>query len=244
MELENELSNNKEKQNELNNNKEIQNEQKNFINNTMSSIINTSIDIGLRAILPDLIENQIIEIKNALLENGLKSGIDTAVNSAINFGKSIQGIFTGNFENIEQINNAISKGGIIDSMSNIIDFATDKAYNLNIINKTVTTLIKQGKNLILDNISNNIKKELNNQSNYIENLKDYVDSWKEHYNNKDFDGMEKAYDKIKKQIEKIVPIENLIKETREIETLHNFIKNNNQNFNISEQEMETIKYLN
>ena len=49
--------------------------------------INNAIDIGLKTLLPDLIENQVIDIKNSLMENGLKAGIETAVDSAINFGK-------------------------------------------------------------------------------------------------------------------------------------------------------------
>ena len=55
--------------------------------------------------------------------------------------------------------------------------------------------------------------------------------------------MEEEYNSIKQQMEMLIPIENLIKEVREIETLHNLIKNNNQNFNISAQEMELIKKL-
>ena len=236
MELENEI--------EKNNKIEIGKEQNNFLNNSISKIINNTIDIGLRTILPDLIENQIIDIKNALLENGLKGGIDEAIKAAIDFGKSAQGIFTGNFENIQQINYAISKGGIIDTVSNLIDFAADKAYKSNLINKTINTIIKQGKDILLDNITNNIEKELNEQSNYIKKLEGNIQNWRESYNEKDFTKMEKNYNNIKEQYDKIIPIENLIKEVREIETLHNLIKNNNQNFNISSQEMELIKKLN
>ena len=36
-------------------------------------------DYGLKKILPDFIEDQVIEIKDALLNNGIKDGISTAV---------------------------------------------------------------------------------------------------------------------------------------------------------------------
>lgn len=229
---------------EKNNNIKIENKQNNFINNSISKIINNAIDIGLRAILPDFIENEIIDIKDALLENGLKGGIKEAINSAIDFGKSAQGIITGNFENINQINYAISNGGIIDKVSNIIDFATDKAYNSNIINKTVNTLIKEGKNIILDNITNNIKKELEQQSNYFNKLNENIEGWKNNYNNKNFEEMEKSYKKIMANLEQVIPIEKIIKEAREIETLHNLIKNNGNDFNISPQELELVNKLN
>ena len=233
-----------ELENNLENNLEIKNEQNNFIKNSISNIINNAIDIGIRAILPDLIEDQVINIKNSLLENGLKAGIETATNSVIDFGKSIKGIFTGEFENIKQINYAISNGGIIDTVSDLIDFAADKAYNLSFINNTIKTAIKEGKNIILDNVSNNIEKEITSQTNLLNTVQEHVDNWKNYYSNKDFNNMEKEVNYISSQKDKIVPIENLIKEINEIETLHNLIKNNNQNFDISEQEIEAIKRLN
>ena len=67
-------TNNKEKQNNLeNNNVELLVEQEvtaenqnNFLQTTLGKTINTAIDIGLRAILPDMIEEQVIDIKNVL----------------------------------------------------------------------------------------------------------------------------------------------------------------------------------
>ena len=54
---------------ELTNNFKISNigkEQGQFMNNMMNSVMNTALDIGLRALLPDLIEQQVIDIKNSL----------------------------------------------------------------------------------------------------------------------------------------------------------------------------------
>ena len=41
----------------------------------------------------------------------------------------------------------------------------------------------------------------------------------------------------------IIPIENIIKETREVEVLHNLIKNNGQNFEITNIEKELAEKL-
>jgi hypothetical protein len=49
--------------------------------------------------------------------------------------------------------------------------------------------------------------------------------------------MEKEYKKIEKQIKNIIPIENTINKTRFIENLHNLIKNNGKNFDLSEEEI-------
>lgn len=228
---------------EINNRLNIENEKNNFFNNTFGKTINYAIDIGLRAILPDLIENQVIDIKNSLLNNGLKTGIDTAIDSAVNFGKSTAGIFTGNFENIEQVKIAIGNGGIIDSISDVLDNVINSAYKKGYINRDIKNVIKNGKNVLLNNVSNNIKKELDEQVEYVKKLESEVSEWKEFYNNKDFDGMEKAYKRIEKQYEKIVPLENLINETKQVKVLHELIKNNGKNFNIVEDEKRLAKNL-
>ena len=227
--------------NEINNNINV--EKNNFLNSVLGKTINKAIDIGLRAILPDLIENQVIDIKNALLQNGLKSGIDTAVNSAINLGKSAVGIVTGNFENMDQVRMAVGNGGIVDTVSNVLDKAINNTYKKGYIDKTVTSIIKNGKNVLLNNISNNIKSELDQQTNSVEKLEKYINNWKEYYNKEDFEGMTKEYNKIKTQLNKVVPLENILKETRKVETLHELIKNNGQNFNITELEKNAIENL-
>ena len=85
---------------DINNNIELEKEQKNFLDTTLGKTINSAIDIGIRAVLPDFLDEQIVNIKNNLLEYGLKEGISKTIEDAINLGKSTIGIFTGNFENM------------------------------------------------------------------------------------------------------------------------------------------------
>ena len=118
---------NLEKNNQLEKNNNIVNEktQKCFLETTLGKTINTAVDIGIRAILPDFIENQIINIKDNLLNYGLKDGITKTIDDAIDLGKSAIGIFTGNFENVSQMQSAIQSGGLIDGMSSLIDNVVD-----------------------------------------------------------------------------------------------------------------------
>ena len=53
--------------------------------------------------------------------------------------------------------------------------------------------------------------------------------------------MNKIYEKIEKNINKIVPLENLIKDIRKIENIHNFIKNRGNNIEITELEKDLIE---
>ena len=227
-------------ENKLDNNIDIPNKQNEFLNSTIYKVVNMGINMGLKILLPDLIENQIISIKDTLIENGLKEGLKKVINEAINIGKGFNGIIKGDFENIEQINMAISSGGMIDTISELIDFSINKVNSKNIINKNILSLIKNGKNIILDNVRNKIKEELKNQNNYFNILNNSVKKWKENYKSKNFYGMEKEYNIMLKNLDKIIPIENTIKEIRKIEILHNLIKNKGENFNISDQELDFI----
>ena len=235
-----------EKENNIEIEKSLINEQtqKNFLETTLGKTINTAIDIGIRAILPDYVENQVINIKDNLLEYGLKDGIKRTIDDSINIGKSAIGLFTGNFENINQMQYAIQSGGLIDGMSGLIDVVVDKVKKAGLINSNIARTIKQGKNIILNNIENNITDTFKKQNMSIENTDKYINNWKEYFNNKNFNGMEREYKKIEKQLKNIAPIEKTINEARKIEMLHNLIKNNGQNFELTQEQIELVEKFN
>lgn len=237
------MENNIQNEIDLKNNLINEKEQINFLETTLGKTINTGIDIGIRAVLPDYLENQIIDLKDNLIQYGLKEGIKKSIDSAINIGKSTIGIVTGNFENISQMQEVIKNGGIIDNISNLIDNVLNKLKTTGKINNTVANTIKQGKNLILNNVENNIEKTFNNQIKSLNNIEKNINNWKEFYNNKNFDEMDKEYKKIEKEIVKLAPIEKTINEVRVIENLHNLIKNSGKNFNLTEEQIELAKKL-
>lgn len=241
--MENELNNQMQNNLALENNLNFEAKQNVFLESTLGKVVNTGIDIGLRAVLPDLIENQVIEIKNALLHNGLKEGINQVIKSAIDLGKSAVGIVTGKFENISQVENAVKKGGIIDSTSGLIDSVLNLAQKNKMINNNTVSLIKQGKNVILNNVEKNIENLMIKQVKSLENIDKYSENWKKFYEQKDFNNMEKEYKKIEKELKNIIPLENTIKQARVIENLHNLIKNKGQDFNLSENEIELANRL-
>lgn len=229
--------------NTINNDIELNNKQKSFFNSNLGKIVNTAIDVGLRSILPDMIENQIIDIKNALMENGINEGINVAVDKLVDFAKSAKGIVTGNFENLEQVRTAVGSGGIVDTVSNLVDTALNKVYKKGYINYTVNNLIKSGKNVLLNNVTNNIKNEMNNQQDYFKILDNYIEKWKNGYKNHDFNEMEKIYKKIDNLSEKIVPFKNTINEIKYVKNMQEILKNNGHNFNLTDAEIELIKNI-
>lgn len=219
-------------------------EQNGFLDSTLGKVINTAVDLGLRWILPDFIENQIIEVKDTLITGGLKEGIDKAIDSAIDLGKSITGIFTGKFEDVSQAQNAIKNGGIIDGISSALDSALSFTTKKGLLPYNIANIIRQGKNVILDNVSNNIEDEFVSQLDSIEKLGKYEDNWRNYFNEQDFEGMEREYEKIKEKLNEILPLETTIKQAREIENIHLLIKNNGQDFNLTQEQLELAGMLN
>lgn len=237
--------NNLEKNNDidLNNNLVNENTQKSFLETTLGKTINTAIDIGIRALLPDFMDEQIINIKDNLLNYGLKDGITKTIDDAVDLGKSAIGIVTGNFENVSQMHRAVQTGGIIDGISTLTDVVVDKVKEAGLINNTVARTIKQGKNVILNNVENNIENTFNKQYKAIESTDRYINNWKNYFTERNFDGMQKEYNKIEKELKNIAPIEKTINEARTIKILHNLIKNNGQDFNLTQEQLELVDKL-
>ena len=234
-----------EKNNEINleNNLEQEKDQKSFLETTLGKTINAGLDIGIRALLPDFIDEQVINLKDNLFEYGLKDGIKQTIDDAIDLGKSAIGVVTGNFENVNQMQSAVETGGLIDGVSSLLDTVIDKVQDTGLINYNVANTIKQGKDVILNNVESNIEKTFTEQLTSVENTNKYINNWKEYFNNHDFSGMEKEYEKLENELKNLVPLENTINEARTIENLHNLIKNNGQNFNLTQEQLELAEKL-
>lgn len=216
----------------------------NFFQSNLGQAINSAVDIGLKAILPNFIEDDIIEIKDAFIEEGFLEAIDTAIDKAVSLGKTAIGTITGSFETVSQAKKAIEKGGLINGVSDAIDFVLKKAKSAGLISKDVSNLIKNSKNAILNTVSTNIEKEFDIQNEKIEKLQNYNNKWKEAFENKDFEKMSQNMKKIQKILSNIIPIENVINESRTMENLHELIKNNGKNFDLNEEEINLAKMLN
>ena len=241
--MSNELKNNLE----LNKNNNLDNvtlqEQKSFLETNLGQVINGGINLGLKALLPDVIEDEVIEIKDSILTDGFKAGIKTAIDNVVDLGKSVLGIFTGKFENISQVQNVVKKGGLIDSVSDVLDWGIKKAKQNDLINNTTASIIQKGKNTILNTVNNSIENNMNSQIESIENIDKYISNWNNYFNEKDFNNMDKQFKKIEKELNNIIPLENIINKAKQVENLHNLIKNNGKNFNLSKEELELANIL-
>ena len=109
--------------------------------------------------------------------------------------------------------------------------------------KIVARTIKEGKNIILNNVESNIEKTFTDQIKSAEYTNKYINNWKNYYQNQDFDGMEREYEKIKDRLKQTLPLEETLKQARQIENLHLIIKNNGHNFNLTEEQKKLAEIL-
>ncbi len=223
--------------------KTIETKQNNFLGKSIGKAINTAIDTGLRIILPNSIEDGIIDIKNSLFGEGLKDAIKTAINSAINLGKSAIGIVTGKFENVSQAYTAIKSGGIIDTTSKVLDSAIKSANKNGLIKDGTAKIIKKGKNVVKECISSNIEKTFMEQVDSIEKIGKYITNWNKCLQTKDLKGMEREYKKIEDKLENVLPLEETLDQVEAISNIQKLIKNKGGIENLSEEEIQLAKKL-
>lgn len=226
--------------NTMDNLKEAQNK---FLQTNLGNAINSGIDLGLRIILPNCVEDEVIAVKDSLITEGFSAAVETAIEEGTNFGKSAIGIVTGTFDNISQVKKAIKSGGLIDTVSDLIDSAIDWSKKHGYIKKGTSSRIKKGKNTIMNTIKQGVDNSLENQVEAIEKIDGYINKWYKYYEEKNFQNMEYQYNKIEQNLQKILPIEDILKKAKVIENLHELIKNNGKNFDITKQEQELAEML-
>ena len=138
---------------------------------------------------------------------------------------------------------ALQSGGLIDGISSLLDTVVNNVMQRGLINYNVASMLTQGKNVILNNIESNIEKTFADQLTTSTNLEAYINNWKNSFENKDFNSMEKEFEKIEEQLKILAPMENTINQARTIENLHNLIKNNGQDFNLTKEQLELAEKL-
>lgn len=218
--------------------------QNNFLDTKIGQTVNAALNIGLRAILPNMVEDQIIDIKDTIITEGFKEGLNKTVESVIDLGKSAMGLLTGKFENVSQIQTAIESGGMLDTISDGIDFGIKVARQAGILPQNVASIIKSGKNIIMNNIESNIENTLTTQLKGIEKVNEYIENWNQYYKEQNFSKMQLEYDKIGTKLKELVPIEETLQKARQVQTLHKLIKSKGIDFNLSDEEIELAKKLN
>jgi len=214
------------------------------INIDIPKVANTALDIGLKAILPDFIENDIIEIKDAFIKNGFTAGLEEARDKAEEIWKSVKGVFTGEFDSVGEIKRLIQKNGILDTASTLVDKLSKTLLDKKIINKTTYNLIKTGKKEILNALEGELKTYYKIDEYNLETLQNQIQSWKESYQNQDYEAMQKESQKIIQTLQKNENLEKILVQARNIEKVQNYITQRGTIENLTKSEKKILENIN
>jgi len=234
------LENINELGNKLNNNLEYL--QNNFLKTNIGQLANTAVDFGLKVLLPDFVENEVIEVKDAFITGGIEDALNKTLENAIELGKKALGINNSDFKSIVQAKDALKEGNYLEGISNTLNFVLEKLEKSNLISSNVSSLIKNGKDIILNNIDSNVENEFEQEIKALGKIEKYIANWEKFYSNKNIDGMNNELNKIEKQMKKILPIENIIKNVNKIENINNLI-NNSENFDFNNVYLELANQI-
>ena len=221
----------------IENKDDILSKQNNALSEILNNVINWSIDAGLKYILPDSIENDVIKIKNDLLNGNAAQKIIDTIGSVINLGKEKLNNEKKEIINTEDIKKVLQNPDTIKLISDTVETILNNR-DINIQNKE-----RSNKKIIEKNVENNLNNQLESQINSINKIENYKNEWYKNYENKDLEKMNKTLKKINKEFKKIIPIENTIKEIRKIENLNELINSKGGDFNITKEERELANRL-
>ena len=70
-----------------------------------------------------------------------------------------------------------------------------------------------------------------------------IENWNNAYQNQDFEQMESIFAQLYEDFDMMMPLRKFLNEMGRIENLHNLIKNNGNNFDISEHERKAAELL-
>lgn len=206
----------------------------------ISKIINVAVDLGIKAALPDLIEDQVIEIKNILLKNGIKEGIKEISKKVKDTIDTIIG--KNNKVKITDLRSLTKRNGIIDCFSKIVNLAIDTSVKNKMISKEIGSIIKSGKTAMISNFSNRLEKNMMKEIKTIENFKEAINKWEDALDRKDIEELKKQYQIISKNYN---DMDNDLKDIIDIDKIEYINKyiNKNGNFEMNNDEFELLKKI-
>lgn len=197
--------------------------------------------LGLRAILPDCIENQIIDFKNNIFKNGLLDGLKSVFENVVDIGKNILRMNNISVpDKIVNIKDSILNSDFINTIGKELGKSLDSLINLKDSNNDIYNIINDNKEIIISNFKSNLNEEFKFQNKLFYNINNEISNWKENLSNENYEGMEKSFKLIQQYNSKIMPIDNIVKDINYIESIHKLLANNNS---ISSEELELAQKL-
>lgn len=223
---------------DLNNEKEISLDKQsvNILDN-IAGAFNKAVKKGAELInFPDnLGEN----VKAGLEKVDIKEIGLMAAENALKIGMKKLGMKTSTFNNLRDIAVAVKEGNLKEGL----DSGLDIAIGLLKVPTAAKTFLKNGKNLILDNIfEDELKTIMNKQKNTISRINKKCLQIDEAFKNNDIKTMDRVAKTLKTDLEKVMPIQEVIEKGHSTLNKYNLYKNKG-NSELTQIEQELCEKL-
>lgn len=241
--LNNEINkNNIEKESNLNINNEIKNK---FINEKsktfFNKVANSAVDLGIRMVCPDLLEDVVISLKNNIIENGFKDGFKNVKNEM----KDIYNVIFKGKRNLnfgKEINMLINSNGILTGFSKMLTNGINISVKKGLVSKNIGQIIKKGKTTVINTFKDQLYNSATKEIEKLDNLQNYVNNWKKALDTNDIKRLEKEYKNIENITSYNKEYEKLFSEIEKIKKIQNYFREKDYK-NFSKENIEILKKI-
>jgi len=179
------------------------------------------------------------QVKLGLEKIDLKEIGGKAAEGALKAGMQKLGIKSGMFSSLKGIVEAVKEGDLKKGLSS----GFNAAIELIKLPKVAKTILKEGKNLILDQtMGDEFKRLMKSQQNTISRINKKCNQMEEAFKNNDTKALEKISKSLKTDVEKVMPIQRVINRGTEMLNRYELFKNKN-GMEMTKDEIELIKKL-
>lgn len=223
----NELSLNLEKNNEL----VITENAKNIFTN-ISDAFSSAVDKGID--LLNIPNNALDKVKDGFKKFNLKDVASSAAQSALKTGMKSLGMKVSTFNSLKGIFDAVKEGNLKDGLSS----ALSAGISFLKVPTNVKSFLNSSKNLILDKaFEDELKIIMKKQQNTISRINKKCDQIEKAINNGEISSIEKTIKTLKTDLNKVMPIQNVIERGNSIVNQYELIKNKGDILTSDEKEL-------
>ena len=216
----------------------------NFIGGMDKNIINSVSDAFSKAFkkgtekisFPDDIGEK---VKEGIEKIDLKEIGSTMAVDALKIGLKKLGIKTSTFNNVKDVFEAVKEGDLKKGLSSGINVAISALK----IPQSAKNMIKEGKNLIIEKtFEDELKNVMKKQQNTISRIDKKVIQMEEAFQKNDIKTLDKVYKSLKTDMDKVVPIKDVIERGNSMLNKYELFKNKG-NVELSTDELELCDKL-
>ena len=217
-------------------NNSLENTQKNIISSIGDAFKNAVTKGTEKLSFPEGMEKT---VKEGLEKIDLKEIGGKAAETALKSGMQALGMKSSLFSSVKGVFKAIQEGDLKNGLSNGLNAAIDLVK----IPTVAKTILKQGKDMILEQtMGDELKNVMKAQQNTVSRINRKCNQMEEAFKNNDDKTLDRVYKSLKTDMEKVMPIQNVLNKGNDIMNRYELYKNRGTT-QVTQVESELLKKL-